>query len=476
MKALLQLFRDNKAKKGFVLPLTLIVCVIILTIATSISIILAKELYFSKLSRLSQVAYYAADNGLMCATMIDDQYIDPDTGGGIFQYNTLVTSQDVLNKINSARTTQGLSAIALNDIKCATSDIFDATKTNFAVTSFSRTDSAGNPESGQTSTFNMRMDLGGGEYRCATVSVNKTSTYRQIISRGFASCDSVFSYPIERAIVSTSESVGIATSTGIGGGGGGSPSSGTVVLTSGNSWTVPAGVTSIKVWAIGAGGGGAGSIALDQTSGGGGGAGGTAYKVFSVAPNDSVSYAVGAAGLGGSGGTSGGTGGATSVTVNSVTITGAGGSGGSYNTGSSGQGGGISGPYDSSSWGGYGSGASGDTGGGGGGGIGGTNGLGNGNAGGNGGQAADVAGLFAALSQVGYPVVSPGTGGGPSSSNINNMNGTNATGFGNGGGGAGWYGGNGGNGLYGGGGGGAAGYTAGQVGGNGGTGVVVISY
>jgi hypothetical protein len=63
-----------------VLPLTLIICVIILTISAGISIILAKELYFSRLSRLSQVAYYAADDGMMCATMIDDKYIDPDTG------------------------------------------------------------------------------------------------------------------------------------------------------------------------------------------------------------------------------------------------------------------------------------------------------------------------------------------------------------------------------------------------------------
>lgn len=192
--------------QGFVLPLTLIVCVIILTIATSISIILAKELYFSKLSRLSQIAYYAADNGLMCATTIDDQYIDPDTGLGIFQYNNLVTSQSVLDKVNTQRTSLGLPVITLEDIECATSEIFDATTTDFALAPFTRMDSAGNPDNGQTTTFNMRMDLGSGDYRCATVVINKTTTYRQIISRGFASCGSVYAYPIERAIVSTAES------------------------------------------------------------------------------------------------------------------------------------------------------------------------------------------------------------------------------------------------------------------------------
>lgn len=195
------------------LPLTLIVCVIILTIATGISIILAKELYFSKLSRLSQVAYYAADNGLMCTTMIDDQYIDPDTGSGIFQYNNLVTSQMVLDKVNTARVAKGLTAITLNDIKCATSDVFDSSITSFAIAPFTRIDSAGSPDDGQATTFNMRMDLGDGEYRCATVIINKTTTYRQIISRGFASCNSVFAYPIERAIVSTAESVGVTVET-----------------------------------------------------------------------------------------------------------------------------------------------------------------------------------------------------------------------------------------------------------------------
>lgn len=191
--------------RGFVLPLTLVVCVIILTISAGITIILTKELYFSKLSRLSHLAYYAADNGLMCATMIDDTYIDSTTGLGIFEYGPAPTSQTVLDSINSVRTGQGLSTIDLNSIKCATSDIFNAAITGFAITDFSRTDSGGFIDVGKTTTFNMRMNLGETEERCATIIINKTPTYRQIISRGFASCSTVYSYPIERAIVSTSE-------------------------------------------------------------------------------------------------------------------------------------------------------------------------------------------------------------------------------------------------------------------------------
>ena len=56
-----------------------------------------------------------------------------------------------------------------------------------------------------------------------------------------------------------------------------------VLLTSGTSYTVPAGATSMKAWAIGSGGN-------DDK-----GAGGTAYKTWTVNGGDSVSYSVGAA-------------------------------------------------------------------------------------------------------------------------------------------------------------------------------------
>jgi hypothetical protein len=445
--------------RGFVLPLTLIVCVIILTIATGISIILAKELYFSKLSRLSQVAYFAADNGLMCATMIDDKYVDPETGLGIFQYNDLVTSQMVLDKVNANRQANGQGTVMLNDIKCATSEIFNSAVTEYAVTPY--------PEkNGRTTTFKMKMDLGGGDYRCATVVINKSATYRQIISRGFAFCNSTLQYPIERAIVSTSESTGMVSAP---------PPQVSAVLTSGTSWTVPAGVTSLKIWAIGAGGGGAGATGIDSTAGGAGGAGGIAYKEYAVTPGQVISYTVGAGGNYGLYDTDGSSGGASTVTVAGVTMYGFGGEGGKYNTGASGIGGSGSGGTTNVK-GGDGSGASGDSGGGNGGGIGGANGSGASCGGGSGGQAVDVNGLFAVLSANNYPTTGPGAAGDCGGNNANMKNGQTATGVGSGGGGAGFYGGVGGGGGYGGGGGGAAGYTENFVyGGQGGGGIVVIS-
>jgi hypothetical protein len=322
--------------RGFILPLTLIVCVIILTIATGISIILTKELYFSKLSRLSQVAYYAADNGLMCATMVDDQYIDPATGLGIFQYANTPTPQSVLTTINTNRSIRGLSSIALNSIKCATSDIFDTSITNYNVTPFSRVDSGGNTDTGMTTTFNMKMTIGTSDTRCASVVINKTLIYRQIISRGFASCGTVYSFPIERAIVSTSEASGGTTSVA-------ATKYQDEYTTPGTyTWVAPAGVTRVSVLAVGGGGAGGSSI----KGGGGGGAGGLGYNNnITVTPGNSYTVVVGVGGVGRLNGD--GADGGDSYFKDTATVRGSGGDGGdgggSSNSNRGGNGGGSNG-------------------------------------------------------------------------------------------------------------------------------------
>lgn len=189
--------------------MTLLVCSIILVVATSISTILAKQLYFSKVSRQSELAYYAADAALMCATAIDDQYVD-DSGKGIFPYNSLSTSpltdmQTVLNSSNVRRSYRNLPSLQLSDIVCATAAIFTDTS-HFEVLPepFVRTLSDGTTESGLSSSYDMYMDLNDGTYRCAHVIVNKTATYRQIIASGYAGC-SGSAYSIERALISSTE-------------------------------------------------------------------------------------------------------------------------------------------------------------------------------------------------------------------------------------------------------------------------------
>lgn len=73
---------------------------------------------------------------------------------------------------------------------------------------------------------------------------------------------------------------------------------------SSGSWTVPDGVTTLKVTLIGAGGGGGGSAKLGSkqvNEGGGGGGGACTQFTMNVTPGQSISYSVGSGGLGGNG-------------------------------------------------------------------------------------------------------------------------------------------------------------------------------
>lgn len=104
------------------------------------------------------------------------------------------------------------------------------------------------------------------------------------------------------------------------------------VFTSSGTFTVPTGVSAVKVTVIGGGGGGAGG---NQVACGGGGGGGVAVRwVTGLTPGATVAVTVGAAGTAGTG--NGGTGGTSSFGSYASATGGAGGvsvSGGSYVTG-----------------------------------------------------------------------------------------------------------------------------------------------
>lgn len=113
----------------------------------------------------------------------------------------------------------------------------------------------------------------------------------------------------------------------------GSGNTGTVFLTSGTSWTSPAGVSIIRVTCIGGGGGGGGSQTASSAGGGGGGV--TVYdQPYAITGSTSYTYAVGSAGVGGTAGASGSSGGTTTFDTAGVGITATGGLAGQGNTGS----------------------------------------------------------------------------------------------------------------------------------------------
>jgi hypothetical protein len=101
------------------------------------------------------------------------------------------------------------------------------------------------------------------------------------------------------------------------------------VRSTGSSFTVPTGATSMKVWVIGSGGGGGYGDTCD--SGDDGGYGGLGVKTFNVTGGGSVSYSLGSGGSGSIyGGAASATGGSTTATYGGVTVTATGGKGGDY--------------------------------------------------------------------------------------------------------------------------------------------------
>lgn len=105
-------------------------------------------------------------------------------------------------------------------------------------------------------------------------------------------------------------------------------------LTSGTSYTVPAGVSSLNVTCIGGGGGGPGANSASTHGGQRGHGGQIVHSIVSTTPGASITYAIGAGG-------NGTTGPGTATVGGSTTFTGAttavGGNGGGSYDGSTGQ-------------------------------------------------------------------------------------------------------------------------------------------
>jgi hypothetical protein len=215
-------FSRGTYSQGFVLPFTMLISVLVLFITTGVLALLSKQQYFSKVYKQSQTAYYAADDAISCATTIDDTYVSYD-GLGIFPSSSstpMTYISDVLAYVSARR---GVT-IGLADVTCGQSPVFTLSATapyfdpNFTVLPtdyqyhfISPVSGLPEVEYGQTSTYNMHMDLGLDPsdltgvrhlYRCAKVTVNKTASFRQIIAQGYSTCDGTAN-AVERAVVNT---------------------------------------------------------------------------------------------------------------------------------------------------------------------------------------------------------------------------------------------------------------------------------
>jgi hypothetical protein len=218
-------FSHTGYQKGFILPFTMLISTLILLVSGSALTLLTKQLYFSKMYKLSQTAYYAADDAISCAIAVDDSYTGAD-GYGIFPYSTTTLDtttvdrtyiNDTLAYVNLKRANEvpPLLAVPLDGIKCAQSAVFDfnpVNKINFtSEPNFQHTFQNGQVEDGRVVSYNMRMNIGTDPasstlqlYRCAKITVKKTPSFRQIIAQGYAQCDNP-NGSVERAVVNTTE-------------------------------------------------------------------------------------------------------------------------------------------------------------------------------------------------------------------------------------------------------------------------------
>ena len=220
------MFGLKSFNKGFVLPFTMLVSTLILFITLGTMTLLSKQLRFARQDKKSRIAFLVADNAIACAIDVDARYVSSD-GLGIYPYSSTTNSvtslggspvygyiTTVLAYTNTKRKIANPLAtdITLPDIKCNQSLIFDtspASDSKFTVLPDDYKYRYINPisglaeiEYGLTSTFNMRMPAGDGTFRCAKITVNKTESFRQIISQGYSECNNPTG-AVERAVVDT---------------------------------------------------------------------------------------------------------------------------------------------------------------------------------------------------------------------------------------------------------------------------------
>ncbi len=196
----------KKNKNGFILPFAILISTLILSVSLGVSTILVKEIFFSNLNRESFVAYYAADVAMECALSLDDNFVGA-FGSGIFPYDEFNDATSTFTYINTTRNTNFSSTT----VYCASVPVFDSSISSLESTlceddTFCENEPSPSGYFGMNTNFDMRMDLGGGEYRCASVTVTKTPNGdRRIISRGYNSCNPGNQTLIERAIINISE-------------------------------------------------------------------------------------------------------------------------------------------------------------------------------------------------------------------------------------------------------------------------------
>lgn len=193
---------------------------LIMLVSFGITSVIVRQARFSRIVKDSFIAYNAADMAVMCASFIDNNFSNSGTGYGIFPTDPVAyplataTTTDqspaevtaTLALVNSGRNSRTLPSILLKDINCGGVAIFDDAVTGITYTPYTYYPSSGPSEAGKKSTFNLKIPLANGNFRCAKVIFNKSPHFGQIISSGYSTCEVNATSRLERVIVSSSES------------------------------------------------------------------------------------------------------------------------------------------------------------------------------------------------------------------------------------------------------------------------------
>jgi hypothetical protein len=188
---------------------------LILLVTTGTTNVILRQAKYSRSIKDSAIAYNAADMAVGCTAFIENTFVNTSSTYGIFPIdralyplgNELATEiADTIIEINSDRLTRNVPVIAtVDDIKCGGVRVFNPADSQIAYTAFTYTKSDLSTEDGKKSTFNLKMPLSNGEFRCASVILNKSPSFNQIIASGYSTCDASAKSRIERTIVSSAE-------------------------------------------------------------------------------------------------------------------------------------------------------------------------------------------------------------------------------------------------------------------------------
>ncbi len=180
----IKLIKEQINKRGFVIPFSLLISTIILSISLGVSLILVKEIFFSKLNSDSLLAYYAADEALDCAIYLNNKYVTTGSGNsyGLFPHTN---ESEISNTLGLP-----IYGLSKDNIVCNTSHIFTSPN-------YKGVDSVNCSNNICETKYDMKMDLGDGSFRCASVKVtanpdvnDPTIFNYSYVATGYSSCDS----------------------------------------------------------------------------------------------------------------------------------------------------------------------------------------------------------------------------------------------------------------------------------------------